>query len=192
MAKLGYVFVWRQEDDSDFRIGILQSEGCSQIFTEKVSGVRFIQIEFEKLLNLAKEGDTIVVCKLFYLGKDLGQLIKLIEQLNARRIYLKSLKESFDTATPTGELFCRVMCTLADTMKSIRSENTLEGLQRARAKGKKSGRSPKELDELYQIIASQVKKLHDSMQYSNATIQEIFAIKSRAAYYKILAFANKR
>lgn len=192
MAKLGYVFVWRQEDDSDFQSDILNSEGCSQIFTEKVSGVRFIQIEFEKLLNLAKEGDTIVVCKLFYLGKDLGQLIKLIGQLKAQGIYLKSLKESFDTATPTGELFCRLMCTLAETLKSMRSENTLGGLRRARAKGKKSGRSPKELYEQYQMIASQVKKVHDSMQYSTATIQEIFSIKSKAAHYKILAFANKR
>lgn len=191
MAKLGYVFVWTQEDNSDFQRAILQSEGCSQIFTEKVSGVRFIQIEFEKLLNLAKEGDTIVVCKLFYLGKDLRQLITLIEQLKVRGIYIKSLKESFDTATPTGDLFCQLMCTLAETLRSIRSENTLEGLRRARAKGKKSGRSPNKLDKEYQIIASEVKKAHDSMLYSTATIQEIFSIKSKTAYYKILAFANK-
>ena len=48
------------------------------------------------------------------------------------------------------------------------------------------------LNKQYQIIAPQVKKVHDSMMYPNKTIREIFSIKSKAIFYQILAFANKK
>jgi DNA invertase Pin-like site-specific DNA recombinase len=91
--------------------------------------VKFIQIEFEQLLTLAKEGDTMVVCRFLNLGKDMDQLI---EQL----IHLKPLNESFDSTI----LFYLLMCILADTERSLRSENTLEGLRIAKEKVMQGGR----------------------------------------------------
>ena len=89
------------------------------------------------------------------------QLINLIEQLKLRGIHLKSLNESFDSATPMGDLFYRLMCMLADTEKSLRRENALEGLRIAKEKGMQGGRKFIGLNKQYQIIAPQVKKVHD-------------------------------
>jgi hypothetical protein len=52
MAKLGYVFIWRQQDDSDSQIGILQSEGCSQIFAIKSRSAYYKILAFAN--NMAK------------------------------------------------------------------------------------------------------------------------------------------
>lgn len=192
MIKFGYALTWTSEENINLQLDILRLEGCRKIFTNKVSGVKFIQIEFEQLLTLAKQGDTIVVCRFLNLGKDMVQLIKLIEQLKLRGIHLKSLNESFDSATPMGDLFYRLMCMLADTEKSLRRENALEGLRIAKEKGMQGGRKFIGLNKQYQIIAPQVKKVHDSMMYSNKTIREIFSIKNKAIFYQILAFANKK
>lgn len=192
MAKIGYALAWRPEENIDLQIDILRLEGCEQIFGERVSGVKFIQIEFEQLLKVAKKGDTIVACGFLNLGKDITQLIQLIEALKLRGINLKSLKESYDSTTPMGDLFYRMMCVWADTEKCLRRENTLEALRIAKEKGRKGGRKWKGLNPQYQLIAPQVKKVHDSMMYSNKTIQEIFSIKNKAIFYQILAFANQK
>ncbi len=128
---------------------------------------------------MAKEGDTIVVCTLLNLGKDMVQLIKLIEQLKLRGIHLQSLNDSFDSTTPMGYLLYRLMCILTDTQKCLRRDNTLEGLRIAKEKGMQGGRKFIGLNKQYQIIAPEVKKVHDSMMYSNKNIREIFSIKIR-------------
>ncbi len=192
MAKIGYALTWRPEENIDLQIDTLRLEGCEQIFTEKVSGVKFIQIEFEQLLKIVKEGDTIVVCRFLNLVKDVVQLIQLVKQLKLRGIHLKSLKKSFDSTTPIGDLFYQMMCVLADTQKCLRGDNTLEELRITKEKGRIGGRKFKELSQQYQLIAPKVKKVHDSMMYSNKTIQEIFSIKNKAIFYQILAFANQK
>lgn len=128
MTKFGYALTWTSEENIDLQLDILRQEGYWQIFTDKISCVKFIQIEFEQLLTLAKEGDNIIVCRFLNLGKDMVQLIKLTEQLKLRGIHLKCLNESFGSTTPMGDLFYRFMCFLADTERSLRRENTLEGL----------------------------------------------------------------
>lgn len=192
MAKFGYALTWTPEENIALQVDILRLEGCGRIFTEKVSGVKFIQIEFEQLLKIAKEGDAIVVCGFLNLGKDVVQLIQLIKQLKLRGIHLKSLKESFDSTTPMGDLFFQMMCVLADTQKCLRRENTLEGLRIAKEKGRIGGRKFKGLNQQYQLIAPEVKKVHDSMMYSNKTIQEIFLIKNKTIFYQILALASQK
>lgn len=63
------------------QLDALQGEGCKQIFTDKVSGVKSVKPEFEKLITYARPSDTIVVWKLDRLGRSTVQLIDLIEKL---------------------------------------------------------------------------------------------------------------
>lgn len=68
---------------------------------------------FEKLLEYARQGDTIVVWKLDRLGKSTIQLIELMENLKKKGIHLKSLSEAIDTTSANGMLFFQFMCILA-------------------------------------------------------------------------------
>jgi DNA invertase Pin-like site-specific DNA recombinase len=51
MIKLGYARVSTLEQNLDLQIDSLQKEGCKQIFTDKVSGVKSVKPEFEKLIR---------------------------------------------------------------------------------------------------------------------------------------------
>lgn len=189
MVKLGYARVSTFEQNLDLQLDALNAEGCKQIFTDKVSGVKSIKVEFEKLLAYARSGDTIVVWKLDRLGRSTVQLIELIEKLKARGIQLKSLSEAIDTATATGNLFFQFMCILAEHERNVIRERTNAGLKAARARGKNGGR-PLGLSERYQLIAQEVKQAYESKKYSTSKIKEIYSIKSQPTLYKILAFAK--
>ena len=105
MIKLGYARVSTLEQNLDLQIDALNRENCKQIYTDRISGVKSIKPEFEKLMEYAREGDTIVVWKLDRLGRSTVQLIELVEKLKKKCIHLKSLSESIDTSTATGNLF---------------------------------------------------------------------------------------
>lgn len=189
MIKLGYARVSTLEQNLDSQLDALREEGCKKIVTDKVSGVKSVKPEFEKLIAYARPGDTIVVWKLDRLGRSTVQLIELMEQLKIQGIHLKSLSESIDTSSATGNLFFQFMCILAEHERNVIQERTKAGLTAARARGRKGGR-PFGLSERYQLIAQEVKKAYESQEYTTDKIREIYSIKSQPTLYKILAFAK--
>jgi DNA invertase Pin-like site-specific DNA recombinase len=189
MIKLGYARVSTHEQNLDLQTDALQREGCKQIFTDKVSGVKAKKPNFEKLLEYARQGDTIVVWKLDRLGRSTVQLIGLIEELKEKGIHLKSLNEAIDTSSATGMLFFQFMCILAEHERNIIRERTTAGLTAARARGRTGGR-PKGLSEQYQLIAPEVKEMYEKGNRSTEEIRKIFGIKSQPTLYKILQFAE--
>jgi DNA invertase Pin-like site-specific DNA recombinase len=59
--------------------------------------------ELEKLIDHAREGDTIVVYKLDRLGRSTRKLIELVEELEAKGIEFISLRDNIDTSTARRE-----------------------------------------------------------------------------------------
>lgn len=189
MIKLGYARVSTFEQNLDLQIDALKNEGCKQTFTDKISGVKSSKPNFEKLLEYARQGDTIVVWKLDRLGRSTIQLIELMENLKKKGIHLKSLSEAIDTTSATGMLFFQFMCILAEHERNIIRERTNAGLNSARARGRTGGR-PKGLSEHYQLIAPEVKELYEKGNRSTEEIRKIFNIKSQPTLYKILHFVG--
>lgn len=189
MIKIGYARVSTFDQNLDLQIDALKKEGCKQIFTDKISGVKSQKPNFDKLLEYAREGDTIVVWKLDRLGRSTVQLIELMEDLKKKNIHVKSLNESIDTSTATGTLFFQFMCMLAEHERNIIRERTTAGLNAARARGRTGGR-PQGLSEHYQLIAPEVKEMYEKGTRSTEEIRKIFNIKSQPTLYKILHFAG--
>ncbi len=189
MVKIGYARVSTQDQNLDLQIDALQKEGCVKIFSDKVSGVKSQKPEFEKLLEYARSGDTIVVYKLDRLGRSVKGLIELMEMLKAKSINLKSLSESIDTSSSIGNMFFQFMTMLAEYERNIIIERTNAGLSSARARGRTGGR-PKGLSKRYQLIAPEVKAVYDKQEKTTEEIKTIFSIKSQDTLYKILKFAQ--
>jgi len=187
--KLGYARVSTFEQNLDLQLDALKNEGCQHLFSDKVSGVKTKKPNFHKLLEYAREGDTIVVWKLDRLGRSTVQLIELVEKLKQRGIHLKSLQESIDTTTAMGNMFFQLMCILAEHERNIIRERTQAGLASARARGRKGGR-PKGLSPRYQKIAREVRQVYEQGNRSTEEIREMFGIKSQPTLYKILQFAG--
>lgn len=187
--KIGYARVSTFEQNLDLQLDALEKEDCSQVFTDKVSGVKAVKPELEKLLEYARAGDTIVIWKLDRLGRNTVKLIELVEELAKRKINLKSLSEQVDTTTATGNLFFQFMCILAEHERNIIRERTKAGLSSARARGRTGGR-PKGLSIHYQLIAPEIKEMYEKNNRSTEEIRKIFGIKSQPTLYKILEFAG--
>jgi DNA invertase Pin-like site-specific DNA recombinase len=106
-----------------------------------MTGKRFDLPGFLKMLEMLRSADILVVWRLDRLGRSLKELIESVNQLAARSVGLRSLKENIDTTTPTGRLMFHVIGVLAEFERDIISEQTQAGLEAARACGRKGGRS---------------------------------------------------
>lgn len=183
--KLGYARVSTYEQNLDLQLDALKNEGCKHLFSDKVSGVKTMKPNFNKLLEYAREGDTIVVWKLDRLGRSTVQLIELVKKLKQKGVHLKSLQESIDTTSAMGNMFFQLMCILAEHERNIIRERTQAGLASARARGRNGGR-PKGLSQRYQRIAQEVRRVYEQGNCSTEEIREMFGIKSQPTLYKIL------
>ena len=87
-------------------------------------------------------GDVLVVWKLDRLARSLRQLIETVEDLDRRKVGLRSLTEAIDTTSAGGRLTFHIFGAMAEFERSIIRERTRAGLDAARARGRKGGRPP--------------------------------------------------
>jgi len=143
--KIGYARVSTQDQVLDMQIDELKLAKCQQIFQEKISSGKE-RPQLLKMLEMLREGDTVVVYKLDRLGRSLRELVNLIAQLEERKIEFISLKDAIDTSTAQGRFFLNIFASLAEFERDIIRERTKAGLSAARARGrmggKKKGLSP--------------------------------------------------
>jgi DNA invertase Pin-like site-specific DNA recombinase len=85
-------------------------------------------------------GDTLAVVRLDRLGRALRELLDVVETLKERGIALLSLEEKIDTSSAAGELVFHVFGAIAQFDRRLIAERTRDGMNAARAKGRKPGR----------------------------------------------------
>lgn len=142
---LGYARVSRDDQNLELQITALNSAGCPEelIFTDKVSGAKFVRPGLEQCLGKLKTGDTLLVWRLDRLGRSMSHLVKLIEDLQQEGISFKSLCDgAIDTTTASGELIFNIFSSLAQFERRLIQERTRAGLSAARSRGKLGGRKP--------------------------------------------------
>jgi len=140
MAVIGYARVSTVEQSADLQRDALSSANAVVIYEDKASGRTMERPELEQCLKALREGDTLVVWRLDRLGRSLQDLIRIVNDLESRRISLKSLKESVDTSVPTGKLVFHLFAALAEFERELLKERTVAGLAAARARGRNGGR----------------------------------------------------
>jgi len=179
--KFGYARVSTQDQELARQIDALTKFGVDEIITEKMTGIKANRPELNKLKGKLRRGDTVVIESLSRLGRSTKDLLCLIEEWNSQGVKLVSLKESIDTATPTGKLLLTVLSAISQFERDITVQRTNEGLQAARARGRSGGR-PKANP---QAVEKAVKLYHAQTH----TIREITAICgiSQATLYRALA-----
>ena len=137
---IGYARVSTQDQNLDLQIEALNKADCEKIFDDNISGSRAERPGLANVLEMLREGDTLVVWKLDRLGRSVKNLVDLVGDLHKRGVQLKSLTDSIDTATPSGRFFFHVMARLAQMERELTVERTRAGLEVARQLGRKGGR----------------------------------------------------
>jgi len=138
--RIGYIRVSRDKQTTALQEDAIQKVECKRVFIDTMSGVRDDRPEFQRMLDMARHGDVIVVWRLDRLGRSLRHLIETVNQMSERGIELQSLKENIDTTTPTGKLMFHIVGAMAEFERDIIRERTTAGLEAARARGRKGGR----------------------------------------------------
>lgn len=147
--KIGYARVSTEEQNLDLQFNALRNAGCSRIFDDRgVSGATFNRPALEQALDALNAGDTLVIWKLDRLGRSLGHLIELLDQLERRAVAFHSLSEAIDTNSASGRLVFHMMGAMAEFERALISERTRAGMSAARARGVKIGRPSKLKSEL--------------------------------------------
>ena len=173
----GYARVSTEQQNLDRQLDMLQKYGADFIYNEKMTGTKRNRPELEKLLERLTEGDTVVVESLSRLGRSTKDLIWLMETFNSKGVNLVSLKESIDTTTSTGKLLFTLMSAIAQFERDVIADRTREGLNSARARGRKGGRPRTDSEKLRKAI-----KLYNTQQYSLAEIEDMTGVKRSTLY----------
>jgi DNA invertase Pin-like site-specific DNA recombinase len=181
--KIGYARVSTDDQTLDLQRDVLKKAKCRQIYEEHASGKNTARPQLEACLKSLRESDTLIVWRLDRLGRSLGDLIRLTQELQTRGIAFASLTERIDTRSPTGQLVFHMFGALAEFERNLIRERTMAGLKAARARGRKGGRprklTPKEL--------KTVRALLRSGDVPVSTIAEQFRVARSTLYRNVVA-----
>ena len=165
----GYARVSTEEQNLNRQIDALNNYGIDELLTE-----------LNRMLDKLRAGDSVVVESLSRLGRSTKDLLNLVEQFDRRGVIFVSLKESIDISTPTGKLLLTVLSALCQFERDLTVQRTNEGLQAARARGRKGGRPPKD-----QKTIDKALKLYDAQTHSISEICEVCGIAQGTLYNAI-------
>jgi DNA invertase Pin-like site-specific DNA recombinase len=117
-------------------------------FTDHASGAKESRPALNRLMNAAvhRRFDVLLCWKLDRVGRSLRHLVNLLADLEALGISFVSLRDNLDLTTPSGRLMFHVIAAMAQFERSLIQERVKAGLRNARAKGRRLGRPPKDLD----------------------------------------------
>ena len=138
---------------------------CRETYEEHATGKNTARPQLEACLKSLREGDTFVVWRLDRLGRNLADLVRLIAELETRRIH-----------------FFHVFAALAEFERNLIRERTVAGLKAARARGRKGGRPAK-------LSAKEIKTIRALLKTADIPVAEIaarFGIARSTLYRAVL------
>jgi DNA invertase Pin-like site-specific DNA recombinase len=138
--RIGYARVSTHEQNLDLQRDALKRAGCGKIIEDTASGGKAQRDGLERVRELLRKGDVLVVWRLDRLGRSLRHLIELMNELEGQGIGFQSVTENIDTTTPGGKLVFHIFGALAEFERNLIKERTKAGLEAARARGRKGGR----------------------------------------------------
>ncbi|MDV0081533.1 recombinase family protein [Staphylococcus aureus] len=143
--KIGYARVSTGLQNLNLQEDRLNAYGCKKIFNDHMSGSKSKRPGLDKAIEFARSGDTIVVWRLDRLGRNMEDLITLVNELNERGVSFHSLEENItmDKSSSTGQLLFHLFAAFAEFERNLILERSSAGRIAARARGRYGGRPEK-------------------------------------------------
>jgi len=186
--RFGYARVSTQDQNLDLQKDELLKWGCNQILEEKLSGKNRDRPELEKLIEMLREGDFIIVWKLDRLGRSLKDLIEIVGEIQNKGANFISTQDGINTQSATGRFTFNIFASLAEFEREIIRERTLAGLTAARARGRMGGR-PKGISFKQMRLAQSALLLYENGDKNVKEIGEQLGL-SRATCYRYIELAK--
>lgn len=190
MALIGYMRVSTDDQSTDGQRDALRAAGVRDdkrhLFIDHgVSGSKASRPGLDACLASLRESDTLVIAKLDRLGRSLGNLVQLFQELGERGVGVRVLDNPMlctDGNDSQAKLMLGIFGAFAEYERDMIRERTNVGLEAARARGRTGGRPPL-LDSPKITLA---KDLHAKGEQSPKEIAELLGI-SVATLYRYIA-----
>jgi DNA invertase Pin-like site-specific DNA recombinase len=146
---------------------------AENIYCERISGgvATRERKEWERLMEVAKKGDTIVVTEMSRLARSLGDLITTTNDLIKRGIAIKFLKENINVGNDGMDAMNKLMFNMfgafTEFEKNIISDRTKQGLQAKKALGVRLGRPQRISQEIRESVLNEVKQGKSYQEIAN-------------------------
>lgn len=182
--KIGYARVSTGLQNLNLQEDRLNQYGCEKIFSDHISGSKSKRPGLDKAIEFARSGDTIVVWRLDRLGRNMEDLITLVNELNNRGVSFHSLEENItmDKSSSTGQLLFHLFAAFAEFERNLILERSSAGRMAARARGRYGGRPEK--------LNKQDLKLLKTL-YDNGTPIKTIAEQWKVSRTTIYRYLNK-
>lgn len=118
----------------------LERYGIDKWFVEKASGKNTNRPKLQEMLDYIREDDTIYVEEFSRLGRSTADLLDTVQRIENAGAKFVSLKENFDTITPTGKLMLTMIAAINEFERSILLERQREGIAIAKREHRYKGR----------------------------------------------------
>ncbi|CAH0417515.1 DNA-invertase hin [Periweissella fabaria] len=180
--KIGYARVSTGLQNLDLQKDSLEHYGCEKIFTDYMSGAKSHRPGLGQAIEFTRSGDMIVVWRLDRLGRNMEDLIQVVNHLKNRGVSFHSLQENItmDKGSSTGQLMFHLFAAFAEFERNLILERSSAGRIAARARGRIGGR-PEKFNKQDLVL---LKTLVDN-QTPIATIAERWQV-SRTTIYRYL------
>lgn len=150
MAQFGYVRVSSDDQNTDRQLSELSLD---RLFVDHASGKDTKRPELQNLLTHLRAGDVVYVHSMDRLARNLQDLLKLVEEITAKKANLVFVKENLtfkpdrDTS-PMSMLLLQLLGAVAQFERSLIRERQREGITKAKTRGVYKGRTPVPEDKL--------------------------------------------
>lgn len=161
---IGYIRVSTQKQNLEVQQDALNKYGVDKLYQEKASGRNTNRPVLNEVIDYLRPNDTLVIYDLSRLGRTVHQVMKLIEYFSELNIGFISLKEHLDITTAIGKAMTSIIASFNQMQVEIQNEKIKEGIENAKAHGKRIGRKP---------IAPDKVKIIKALKKEGCTNQEI-------------------
>ncbi len=156
MRVIGYARVSSRDQDLEVQISEIKKY-CDyrnfelvKLYTDKASGKDINRDGFTEMMHVLHkktfDADGVVVLKIDRVGRNLKNLIDILEDLKQNQIQFISIQDNIDTTTALGKLMYQIIGAFSEYDRTQINEKTRLGIDYALEKGVRFGRPKKRVD----------------------------------------------
>lgn len=107
-----------------------------------ISGTKASRPELDKMMNEVRSGKIkrVAVYSFSRFGRSVSQLLSALEEFRLLNVEFVSLSEQLDTSSAVGKALFTIISVIATLERDLVSERVKNGMENAKAKGKRIGR----------------------------------------------------
>lgn len=160
----------------------LKVQGCEKIFKEQVSSVDANRPELEAMIEFARDGDTVVCTKLDRLARSVRGMVEIADRLKKKGVSILILDPHLSNRTAAEELTFNLLTSIAQFERQIMLERQREGVAKAKAEGKFTGRQKTAASR-----ADEVLKLHSEGVKPEEIAARLSALKGKKDKLRLIS-----